>query len=55
LDGYSLFHAAGADVLRRLGGDVAAAAAYAAARSLTANPVERAFLAAQQAAVVPPQ
>jgi RNA polymerase sigma-70 factor, ECF subfamily len=44
MDSYYLFHAARADLLRRLGRDEEAAAAYAAARSLTANPVERAFL-----------
>jgi RNA polymerase sigma-70 factor (ECF subfamily) len=47
LDGYYLFHAARADLLRRLGRDEEAAAAYRAARSLTANPVEQAFLDAQ--------
>ena len=52
LDGYYLFHAARADLLRRLGRDQEAAAAYAAARSLTANPVEQAFLDAQHAAVL---
>ena len=51
LDGYYLFHAARADLLRRLGRDEEAAAAYDAARSLTANPVEQAFLDAQRAAV----
>ncbi len=52
LDGYYLFHAARADLLRRLGRDEEAAAAYAAARSLTANPVEQGFLDAQLAAVL---
>jgi RNA polymerase sigma-70 factor (ECF subfamily) len=52
LDGYHLFHAARADLLRRLGRDTEAAAAYAAARSLTANPVEQSFLDAQHAAVI---
>src|SRR6202044_679159 len=47
LDGYYLFHAARADLLRRLGRDEEAAAAYDIARSLTANPVEQAFLDAQ--------
>jgi RNA polymerase sigma-70 factor (ECF subfamily) len=51
LDGYYLFHAARADLLRRLGRDEEAAAAYDAARSLTANPVERSFLGAQHAAL----
>ena len=58
LDGYYLFHAARADFLRRLGRDGEAAAAYDAARALTANPVEQAFLDAQRTAVsgapVPP-
>ena len=51
LDGYYLFHAARADLLRRLGRDEEAAAAYDAARVLTANPVEQAFLDAQRTAV----
>jgi RNA polymerase sigma-70 factor (ECF subfamily) len=54
LDGYYLFHAARAALLRRLGRDEEAAAAYEVARSLTANPVEQAFLDAQHAAVLPP-
>ena len=52
LDSYYLFHAARADLLRRLGRDEEAAAAYDVARSLTANPVEQAFLDAQHAAVL---
>jgi RNA polymerase sigma-70 factor (ECF subfamily) len=48
MDGYYLFHAARADMLRRLRRDEEAAAAYDVARSLTANPVERAFLDAQR-------
>ncbi len=52
LDGYYLFHAARADLLRRLGRATEAAAAYDAARSLTANPVEQAFLDAQRIAVI---
>ena len=52
MDRYYLFHAARADLLRRLGRDQEAAAAYDAARSLTANPVEQAFLDAQHAAVL---
>ena len=55
LDGYYLFHAARADLLRRLGRVKEAAAAYDAARSLTANPVEQAFLAAQHAAILAPR
>ena len=54
LDSYYLFHAARADLLRRLGRDEEAAAAYDAARALTANPVEQAFLDAQHAAVLAP-
>jgi RNA polymerase sigma-70 factor, ECF subfamily len=45
LEGYHLFHAARADLLRRLGRADEAAAAYARALELAANPVERAFLA----------
>ena len=55
LDGYYLFHAARADLLRRLGRDEEAAAAYDAARALTANPVEQAFLDAQRTAVSGPR
>jgi RNA polymerase sigma-70 factor, ECF subfamily len=47
LDNYYLFHASRADLLRRLGRTTEAAAAYATARSLTANPVEQAFLDTQ--------
>jgi RNA polymerase sigma-70 factor, ECF subfamily len=54
LDGYYLFHAARADLLRRLGRNAEAAAAYDLARSLTANPVERAFLDARHASVLAP-
>jgi RNA polymerase sigma-70 factor (ECF subfamily) len=54
LDGYYLFHAARADLLRRLGRNEEAAAAYDAARRLTANPVEQAFLDSQGAAVRAP-
>jgi RNA polymerase sigma-70 factor (ECF subfamily) len=53
LDGYYLFHAARADLLRRLGRDEEAAAAYATARALTANPVEQAFLDSRHAALSP--
>jgi RNA polymerase sigma-70 factor, ECF subfamily len=49
LDGYYLFHATRADLLRRLGRDEEAAAAYATARALTANPVEQAFLDTRRA------
>jgi RNA polymerase sigma-70 factor (ECF subfamily) len=44
LDGYHLFHAIRADLLRRLGRSADASAAYAAAIALTANTAERAFL-----------
>jgi RNA polymerase sigma-70 factor (ECF subfamily) len=54
LDGYYLFHASRADLLRRLGRTSEAAAAYAAARSLTANPVEQAFLDARRATLSEP-
>ena len=53
LDGYYLFHAARADLLRRLGRDEEAAAAYATARARTANPVEQAFLDMRGAAPSP--
>jgi RNA polymerase sigma-70 factor (ECF subfamily) len=53
LDSYYLFHAARADLLRRLGRDREAAAAYATARALTANPAEQAFLDTQHAALRP--
>jgi RNA polymerase sigma-70 factor, ECF subfamily len=49
LDHYYLFHAARAELLRRLRRDAEAAAAYATAGSLTANPVEQAFLDTQRA------
>jgi RNA polymerase sigma-70 factor, ECF subfamily len=51
LDSYYLFHSARADLLRRLGRTTEAAAAYAAARALTANPVEQAFLDSRRAAL----
>jgi RNA polymerase sigma-70 factor, ECF subfamily len=44
LDRYHLFHAARADLLRRLGSRKAAATAYRRALALTANAVERAYL-----------
>jgi RNA polymerase sigma-70 factor, ECF subfamily len=44
LGGYRLFHAIRADLLRRLGRDAEAAAAYEAAIGLTENEAERAFL-----------
>lgn len=53
LDSYYLFHAARADLLRRLGRDEEAAAAYDVARSLTTNPVEQAFLDTRRATLSP--
>ena len=44
LGSYHPFHAARADLLRRLGRTADAAAAYGAALALTSNPAERAFL-----------
>ena len=44
LDGYHLFHAVRADLLRRLGRDAEAARAYLAAIARTQNAAERAFL-----------
>ena len=44
LDGYYLFHAARADILRRLGGRDAAADAYRRALALATNQVERSYL-----------
>ncbi len=55
LDGYHLFHAARADLLRRLGRSTEAAAAYASARALTANPVEQAFLDTQRTTLSQPK
>lgn len=44
LDGYHAFHAAHADLLRRVGRSVEARAAYNAAIRLAGNPAERAYL-----------
>jgi RNA polymerase sigma-70 factor (ECF subfamily) len=44
LQAYHLLHATRADLLRRLGRDEEAAAAYGRAHELAANPAERAFL-----------
>jgi RNA polymerase sigma-70 factor, ECF subfamily len=44
LDGYHLWHATRADLLRRLGRNKDAASAYEAARALATNSTERAFL-----------
>jgi RNA polymerase sigma-70 factor (ECF subfamily) len=51
LDNYHLYHAARADLLRRLGARAEAAAAYRRARALTANAVERAHLERRLAAL----
>jgi RNA polymerase sigma-70 factor, ECF subfamily len=53
LDGYYLFHATRADLLRRLGRRADAVAAYDAAITLTANGAERAFLARQRDRLAP--
>ena len=50
LDGYHYFHAARADLLRRLGARDAAADAYARALELAGNAAERAFLTRRLAA-----
>jgi RNA polymerase sigma-70 factor (ECF subfamily) len=49
LDGYHLFHAIRADLLRRLGRETEAAAAYETALALTKNAAERDFLARRRA------
>ena len=51
LDQYHLFHAARADLLRRLGWRPAAAEAYRRALALTGNAVERAYLERRLAAL----
>jgi RNA polymerase sigma-70 factor (ECF subfamily) len=51
LDRYHLFHAARADMLRRLGSRSAAAEAYRQALALTGNGVERTFLERRLAAL----
>ena len=50
LDDYRLLHSARADLLRRLGREQDAAAAYARALALASNPVERRFLERRLAA-----
>jgi RNA polymerase sigma-70 factor (ECF subfamily) len=50
LDGYHLFHATRADLLRRLERHADAAEAYARALDLATNPAERAFLSGRLAA-----
>ncbi len=49
LDDYQPLHAARADLLRRLGRDAEAGAAYARALELSTNPVERRFIEARLA------
>jgi len=51
LDGYHLFHAARADLLRRLGRRDEAARAYGRALDLASNQTERTFLARRLAEV----
>ncbi len=51
LDGYHLFHATRADLLRRLGRSDEAAAAYDTAIALTANRSERGFLEQRQSSL----
>ena len=53
LDGYSLAHAARADLLRRLGRWSAAGVYYARALELTRQPAERRFIAARLRALPP--
>jgi RNA polymerase sigma-70 factor, ECF subfamily len=53
LDGYHYFHAARADLLRRLGARAAAADAYARALELAGNTAERAYLARRLAEARP--
>ena len=54
LGSYHLYHAIRADLLRRLGRDGEAAAAYDAAIARAANAAERAFLARRRRALLPP-
>ena len=54
LDGYHLFHAIRADLLRRLGRDAEAAAAYEAAIARAGNAPERAFLERRRQALGQP-
>jgi RNA polymerase sigma-70 factor, ECF subfamily len=54
LDGWYLFHAVRADLLRRLGRPAEAAPAYEAAIARTANAAERAFLERRLRTVLPP-
>ena len=54
LDGWYLFHAVRADLLRRLGRPAEAVPAYEAAIARTANAAERAFLEGRLRTVLPP-
>jgi RNA polymerase sigma-70 factor (ECF subfamily) len=54
LDRYYLFHAVRADLLRRLGRDAEAAAAYEAAIARTENTKERDFLRRSRQALLEP-
>lgn len=54
LETYHLFHAARADLLRRLGHTTEAAEAYEAARTTATNPFEQAFLESQRDVLRPP-
>jgi RNA polymerase sigma-70 factor (ECF subfamily) len=54
LDGYQLFHAARADLLRRMERSAEAADAYRRALDLTTNAVERAYLENRLAALTEP-
>ncbi|MFI9273355.1 RNA polymerase sigma factor [Kitasatospora sp. NPDC052896] len=53
LDGYHSWHAARADLLRRLGRGAEARAAYDAAIAATRNPGERAYLARRRGSLAP--
>jgi RNA polymerase sigma-70 factor (ECF subfamily) len=53
LDSYHLFHATRADLLRRMGRDAEAAAAYDAAIALAGNEAERAFLLGRRNSLPP--
>jgi RNA polymerase sigma-70 factor (ECF subfamily) len=54
LDGYALFHAIRADLLRRVGRGAEAATAYGRAMALTGNAAERAFLRRRREALGEP-
>ncbi|MFC8431065.1 RNA polymerase sigma factor [Streptomyces sp. NPDC057253] len=53
LDGYHVWHAVRADLLRRLGREAEAADAYARAAELTENPAERAYLEGRRRSLTP--